>query len=56
MNTVHLSDLELDVARQAVRLYLRTFGHDEHDVVAAARSALAKLDAASAEDDETVAS
>ena len=52
MNTLHLSDEELEVARQALQAYLRVFGHDEADTHRAIRAVLAKLRAAEPESDE----
>lgn len=49
MKTIHLSDAELAMVRNAVHGYLTTFGHDEYDLVALARSTLAKIDAATDE-------
>jgi hypothetical protein len=52
VNTVHLSDAELELTRHAMHTYLSAFGHDEADVLARTRSVLAKLDAATHDDDE----
>lgn len=52
MKTIHLSNAELAMVRNAVHGYLNTFGHEEFEVVELARSALAKIDAAT-EDDES---
>jgi len=49
MNTIHLSDEELEMARQALLAYLRVFGHDEADTHQAVRDVLAKLRAAEPE-------
>lgn len=46
MNTVHLTDEELDIARHAMTAYLRSFGHDEADTVVLIRAVLARLAAA----------
>lgn len=46
MKTIHLSDAELAMVRNAVHGYLNTFGHDEAEVVGLVRSTLAKIDAA----------
>lgn len=43
VNTVHLTDEELEMARHALRLYLRSFGHDEADTVEQIRHVIAKL-------------
>ena len=52
MNTIHLSDEELEMARHALRAYLQVFGHDEADTHRAIRQVLDKLQAVEAEDDE----
>lgn len=52
MNTVHLSDEELELTRQAVHAYLRVFGHDEADTHRSIRAVLAKLRAAEPEAEE----
>jgi hypothetical protein len=54
MNTVHLSDVELALARHAMQAYLRSFGHDEADTVQQIKSVIAKLDAAENESDDPV--
>ena len=33
MNTIHLTDEELAMARHALTAYLRSFGHDEADTI-----------------------
>ena len=49
MNTIHLTDEELEMARQALQAYLLAFGHDEADTHQAIRRVLAKLRAAEPE-------
>ena len=49
MNTIHLTDAELEMARHAMTAYLRSFGHDEADTILAIRAVVAKLDAAERE-------
>jgi hypothetical protein len=49
MNTVHLTDEELGIARHALEAYLRAFGHDEADIVHAIKDVLAKFRAAGSE-------
>ncbi|WP_154402708.1 hypothetical protein [Nocardioides speluncae] len=49
MKTIRLTDAELALVRNAVHGYLVTFGHDESDIVRLAKSALAKVDAATEE-------
>ncbi len=44
MNTIHLTDEELVMARHALGAYLSTFGHDEADIHLAIRRVLAKLE------------
>jgi hypothetical protein len=51
MNTIHLTDAELEMARHALGAYLRAFGHDEADTVRAIKQVVAKLDAAVIEDE-----
>jgi hypothetical protein len=51
MNTIHLTDEELEVARHGMTAYLRSFGHDEADTVAHIRAVLARLAAAQPEPD-----
>jgi hypothetical protein len=43
MNTLHLSDSELAMVRNAMRVYLKSFGHNEADVVDQAKKIIAKL-------------
>ncbi len=43
MNTVHLSDEELEIARHGMTAYLRSFGHDEADTVVLIRAVLDRL-------------
>lgn len=52
MNTIHLTDEELQLTRHAMTAYLRSFGHDEADTVARIRAVLARLAAAESEPDE----
>ena len=49
MNTIHLSDSELEMARHALQAYLQAFGHGEADTIEQIRRVLAKLDAAQPE-------
>ncbi|WP_392543914.1 hypothetical protein [Oryzobacter telluris] len=46
MNTVHLTDEELEIARHGMTAYLHSFGHDEADTVILIRAVLARLAAA----------
>ena len=55
MNTVHLTDEELEMARHGMTAFLLTFGHDEADTVAAIRAVLARLAAAQPEQDPSAA-
>ena len=51
MNTVHLTDGELAVVRNAMQMYLRSFGHNEADTLARVKSVLHKLAEATGEDE-----
>ena len=51
MNTIHLTDEELEIARHGMTAYLRTFGHDEADTRVLIRAVLARLAAAQPEPD-----
>ncbi len=52
MNTIHLTDEELGMARHALEAYLRAFGHDEADVLHGIKSVLAKFQAAESATEE----
>ena len=52
MNTVHLTDEELEMTRHALRAYLLAFGHDEADTHLVIRRVLAKFQAVEPESDE----
>ena len=49
MNDIHLTDEELEMARQALRAYLLAFGHDEADTHRMIRQVLIKLQATESE-------
>ena len=49
MNTIHLTDEELTIARHGMTAYLRSFGHDEAETVVLIRAVLARLAAAQPE-------
>jgi hypothetical protein len=49
MNTVDLTDEELEIARHGMTAYLHSFGHDEADTVVLIRAVLARLTAAQPE-------
>jgi hypothetical protein len=49
MNTVHLTDEELEIARHGMTAFLHSFGHDEADTLALIRAVLARLAAAQPE-------
>jgi hypothetical protein len=51
MNTIHLTDQELEMARHGMTAYLRSFGHDEADTVARIKAVLTALGAAEPEPD-----
>lgn len=48
-NTIELDDDELRMLHAALRSYLDDFGHEELDVVRAAKALIAKLPAAASE-------
>jgi hypothetical protein len=52
MNTVHLTDRELEMARHALQAYLQAFGHGEADTVEEIKRVIAKLRSAQPEGDE----
>lgn len=52
MNTIHLTDAELEMARHALVAYLRAFGHDEADTLRTIRQVIAKLDTALPEEEQ----
>lgn len=43
MNTIHLTDEELEMARHALAAYLLAFGHDEADTHQTIRRVIGKL-------------
>lgn len=55
MNTVHLTDDELEMARHGMTAFLLNFGHDEADTVARIRAVLAALAAAESDQDPSAA-
>lgn len=52
MNTIHLSDAELELARHALQAYLLACGHNEADTVAQIRQVIAKFQAVEREGEE----
>jgi hypothetical protein len=54
MNTIHLSDSELEMARNGMTAYLRAFGHDEADTLKLIRAVLDKLGHAETESESPV--
>lgn len=52
MNTIHLTDAELEMARHALRAYLGAFGHEEADTLDQIRRVIAKLQAAQPEGED----
>ena len=54
MNTIHLSDRELQTTRQGMTAFLMGFGHDQADIHKDIRSVLAKLAAAETEPEVAV--
>jgi hypothetical protein len=55
MNTIHLTDEELRIARHGMTAYLRSFGHDEAETIVLIRAVLARLAAAQPEPDPSAA-
>ena len=55
MNSVHLTDEELEILRHGMTAYLHSFGHDEADTVLLIRAVLARLAAAQPEPDSPAA-
>jgi len=55
MNTVHLTDQELEIARHGMTAFLLNFGHDEADTVVLIRAVLNRLAAAQPEGDPSAA-
>jgi hypothetical protein len=55
MNTIHLTDEELKIARHGMTAYLRSFGHEEAETVVLIRAVLARLAAAQPEPDPSAA-
>lgn len=53
MNTIHLTDAELEMARHALRAYSLAFGHDEADTLAEINRVIVKLRAAEPEVEQT---
>ena len=51
MNTIHLTDAELAMARHGMTAYLSSFGHDEADTVLVIKDVIAKLAAAEADEE-----
>lgn len=52
MKTIHLSESELGLVRNAMRAYLNSFGHNEADVVASIKQVIARLSAATDDEQE----
>ena len=46
MKTIHLSESELGLVRNAMQSYLNSFGHNEADVVAQIQQVIAQLSTA----------
>jgi hypothetical protein len=53
MKSIHLTDAELAMVRNAVHGYLMTFGHEESEIVELAKSTLTKIDAATDEAEDS---
>jgi hypothetical protein len=43
MNTIHLTDAELEMARHALQAYLRSFGHEQADTVEQIKRVISRL-------------
>jgi hypothetical protein len=56
MFTIHLTDKELETARQGMTAFLHNFSHDQADTVLAIRSVLDRLAEAKPEKDAPAAS
>lgn len=54
MNTIHLTDAELEMARHGMRAYLRSFGHNEADTVELIKAVLDKLGSAERDQENPV--
>jgi hypothetical protein len=54
MNTIHLTDAELEMARNGMTAFLHAFGHDEADTVVQIKAVIAKLAAAQPEPEASV--
>jgi hypothetical protein len=52
MNTIHLTDSELEMARHALKAYLAAFGHNEADTVEQIKKVIARLDEARPEGED----
>lgn len=52
MNTIHLTDDELELARHALQAYLRSFGHEQADTVEQIKRVIARLRAAERDTEE----
>jgi hypothetical protein len=52
MNTIHLTDDELEMARHALQAYLRSFGHEQADTVEQIKRVIARLRAAERDTEE----
>jgi ferritin len=52
MNTIHLTDQELEMARHALQSFLQDFGHDEAETVQMIRAVIDKLNEARPDGEE----
>ena len=52
MNTIHLTDDELELARHALQASLRSFGHEQADTVEQIKRVIARLRAAERDTEE----
>lgn len=54
MNTIHLTDQELEMTRHGMNAYLRSFGHDEADTVELIKRVLDKIGHAEHDNEDPV--
>lgn len=52
VNTIRLTDAELDLTRHALQSYLQDFGHNEADTVAQIKQVIGKLREAESDGEE----
>jgi len=52
MNTIHLTDAELEMVRHALQAHLEAFGHNEAETLHQIKQLIAKLQTASPDGEE----